>query len=292
MIIVTGTKRSGTSMWMQLLQAAGFPPIGNAFPRDWEKTIKDANPAGFYESELRQGIYYATNPHPKSGVYLFPEQTRRHAVKVFVPGLIKTDRAFIDNVIATVRPWRQYVRSLSRLYEMEREAKKEERKKADVDIPDPVYIPPVLEWWMENFSLVSDIVTRRYPFYMLAYESVLADPDKTLKEVFDWLGDGDVEAAAAQVEPTLRTQGAGSEGDIDAAAFEIEDGVIEVFDELYKVVRQKQPLQQSFVDRLNEINQQLSERIADAMREAARAQQERKKYLAALRRRRGDPELR
>jgi len=33
MHIVTGTKRSGTSMWMQLLRAAGFPPIGEALPR-------------------------------------------------------------------------------------------------------------------------------------------------------------------------------------------------------------------------------------------------------------------
>ncbi len=279
-------------MWMQLLEAAGFPPIGNAFPRDWEKTIKDANPAGFYESELRQGIYYATNPHPKSGVYLPPEQTRRHAVKVFIPGLIKTDRAFIDNVIATVRPWREYVRSLSRLYEMEREAKQEQREKAKVDIPDPVYVPPVLEWWMENFSLVSDIVTRRYPFYMLAYESVLADPDKTLNEVFEWLGEGDVDAAVAQVEPSLRTQVTESEGDMVAAALQIEDDAIEVFDDLYEVVRDKQPLQQSFVDRLNETNQQLSDRIAEAMREVARAQHERKKHVAALRRRTGDPELR
>ena len=75
MIIVTGTKRSGTSMWMQLLTAAGFPPIGDAFPRNWETTLKDANPGGFWESELRRGIYYETNPDPKTGTYLFPEQT-------------------------------------------------------------------------------------------------------------------------------------------------------------------------------------------------------------------------
>ncbi|UCH29646.1 MAG: hypothetical protein JSV06_01090, partial [Myxococcales bacterium] len=220
MIIVTGTKRSGTSMWMQLLEAAGFPPIGDAFPRDWEKTIKDANPAGFYESELRKGIYYATNPHPKSGVYLFPVQTRRHAVKVFIPGLIKTDRAFIDKVIATVRPWRQYVGSVSRLYEMEKQAKKEARERSEV--PDPVYMPPVLEWWTENFSLVSDIVTRRYPVYMLAYEAVLSDPEATLTEVFEWLGEGDVEAAIAKVEPSLRTQSAELDQDQDADVSDIE----------------------------------------------------------------------
>jgi len=34
-IVVTGTKRSGTSMWMQVLGAAGLPVVGDAFPADW-----------------------------------------------------------------------------------------------------------------------------------------------------------------------------------------------------------------------------------------------------------------
>ena len=90
MIIVTGTKRSGTSMWMQVLAAAGFPTLGEAFPRDWGRTIREANPEGFFESPLRNGIYYATNPSPRTGAYLAPEATRRTVVKVFVPGLVKT----------------------------------------------------------------------------------------------------------------------------------------------------------------------------------------------------------
>ena len=32
MIFVSGTKRSGTSMWMQVLRAAGLPVLGEAFP--------------------------------------------------------------------------------------------------------------------------------------------------------------------------------------------------------------------------------------------------------------------
>jgi hypothetical protein len=283
MIIVTGTKRSGTSMWMQLLNAAGFPPIGNAFPRNWDKTIKDANPAGFWESELRRGIYYQTNPDPKTGTYLFPQDTRRHAVKVFIPGLIKTDRAFIDRVVATVRPWRQYVRSISRLYAMEREAQSEARKKRESELPDPVFMPPLIEWWVENFSLFSDIVTRRYPFYMVAYESVLEDPDKTLRDVFRWLGDGDVEAAIAQVEPALRTQNDTSDEIATDQESEIEPEVVEVFDALYEVVRNQTPLQQSFVDQLNEANQRLSERIETAVRETARAHLERRRLLEAQR---------
>jgi hypothetical protein len=283
MIIVAGTKRSGTSMWMQLLAAAGFPPIGDAFPRNWESTIKDANPAGFWESELRRGIYYATNPDPKSGAYLFPEQTRRHAVKVFIPGLIKTDRAFIDKVIATVRPWRQYVRSLGRLYEMEREAKRAKRNNDTEALPDPVYMSPVIEWWIENFSLVSDIVTRRYPFYMVAYDSVLADPDKTVRDVFQWLGDGDVEEAIEHVEPALRTQDEDPDDDTTLDDVDLEPGLIEVFDALYEVVRTQEPLQQSFVDRLNETNEKLSSRIETAMKETARAQLERKRLIQARR---------
>jgi hypothetical protein len=285
MIIVTGTKRSGTSMWMQLLEAAGFPPIGDAFPRNWEKTIKDANPAGFYESELRRGIYYATNPHPKHGTYLFPEQTRRHAVKVFIPGVIKTDRAFIDYVIATVRPWRQYVRSVTRLYDMEKEANKEKLTGARADIPDPVYVPPALEWWAENFSLVSDIVTRRYPVYMLAYESVLTDPAATLTDVFGWLGEGDVDSAIAKVEPSLRTQRVNENEQNEVPGVELEDDVIEAFDDLHDVVRTKRPLEQSFVERLNAVNEKLSDRVDEAMRAAFQSQYERKKALEALRRR-------
>ena len=40
MLFVTGTKRSGTSMWMQVLRAAGLPVIGTEFPRDWGEVIR------------------------------------------------------------------------------------------------------------------------------------------------------------------------------------------------------------------------------------------------------------
>jgi hypothetical protein len=286
MIIVTGTKRSGTSMWMQLLKAAGFPPIGSAFPRNWESTIKEANAAGFYESDLRGGIFYATNPHPKNGAYLFPEATRRHAVKVFIPGLIKTDRAFIDKVVATVRPWRPYVRSVNRLYELEREANKSKLEKVPYDIPEPVFMPPLIEWWVENFSLISDIVTRRYPFYMVAYESVLEDPDKTLRDVFRWLGEGDVEASIACVDPALRTQG--EKVDDQVEKFDLEPEVTEVFDALYETVRTQTPLEQTFIDRLNETNHLLGPRIEAAVKQTARAQLERKRLVDAHRKKRSE----
>ena len=287
MIIVTGTKRSGTSMWMQLLKAAGFPPIGDAFPRNWAKTIKDANPGGFWESELRRGIYYATNPQRKTGTYLFPQQTRRHAVKVFIPGLIKSDLAFIDKVVATVRPWRQYVRSLNRLYAMEREAQEAAGKDSGIDPLPPVFMTPVIEWWIENFSLISDIVTRRYPFYMVSYDAVLSSPDSTLRKVFEWLGDGDVEAAIAEVQPMLRTQGQDSDEEVDVGDLELGPEIVEVFDALYDLVLEQRPLDQAFVDRLNQTNEALDERIQQAVQQVTKAQRERRRLLEERRRRAG-----
>ncbi len=47
MLIVTGTPRSGTSMWMQILVAAGFEAIGEPFPGDWRALLASANPDGY-----------------------------------------------------------------------------------------------------------------------------------------------------------------------------------------------------------------------------------------------------
>lgn len=119
MILVCGTKRSGTSLWMQMLGAAGYSIIGEAFPSVWEESIREANPRGFFESRLRQGVFFATNPDPESGEFIFPDPSKNHAVKVFVPGLVRTDYAFIDRVVGTMRHWSAYSTSLSRLYELE-----------------------------------------------------------------------------------------------------------------------------------------------------------------------------
>ena len=116
MILVTGTKRSGTSMWMQILTASGFPYIGKQFMTVWEDSIKDANSKGFYESPLRKGVYFATNPNPKTGDYIHPAQCKSHVLKVFIPGLVRTDYSYIGRVVATIRPWREYCSSIRRLY--------------------------------------------------------------------------------------------------------------------------------------------------------------------------------
>jgi hypothetical protein len=256
MFIVTGTKRSGTSMWMQILIAAGLPIIGEAFPMRWEQTIKAANPEGFYESHLRRGIYYRTNPHPKTAAYLFPEQVQHHAVKVFIPGLARSDRAFITKVIATVREWREYESSIRRLYAMEDEARRKEGK----DDLVPLRMPGALEWWAENFALVRDIAIRRYPVHVQSYEGLLADPERVVREVLKWIGKGDADAALAAVKPEHRTQHR-------PPSDSIEPEIAEVFDEFYAALHAGKGLSAPMLEKLNKTNETVAPRIAQWQRQ-------------------------
>jgi hypothetical protein len=271
MIIVTGTKRSGTSMWMQILGAGGLPSFGEAFPRNWGETLRDANPEGFYESILRQGIYWRTNPHPRTGAYFFPEQVQRHAVKVFIPGLVRTDRAYIGRVIASVRPWREYCRSLRRLWAME-----------DVAIAErypgrtpPPRLSPALEWWSESYMLLRDVAIRRYPVHLQSYDGLLADPEGVLQRTFAWLGFGDAAAAAAAVKPGRRTQRM-EEGALHPADAGLALAVVEVFDRLYQTVHAGEPVRPELLAVLNATHAALAPRIAEEQRAVQRTQQRRR----------------
>lgn len=270
MIIVTGTKRSGTSMWMQILIAGGFEPFGEAFPRQWGETIKDANPDGFYESILRRGIYYATNPHPRTGDYFFPEQVENHIVKVFIPGLVRTDRSFIGHVVATMRHWREYEASLDRLFTMEDEARKAAKTEGGPDVKPPPRLPAVLEWWYENFALVRDIVTRRHKVHVQSYDGLLKDPEKVVTDTFKWLGRGNAQEAVKAVKASNRTQ-------VRPDSNSVEPAIADVFDLLYLAVDERQPITPALIGKLNDTNRILAPRIAAAQKEVGDEQKRRRR---------------
>jgi hypothetical protein len=266
MIVVTGTKRSGTSMWMQVLKAGGITVLGEAFPRVWEQSIKEANPRGFFESRLRNGIYYRTNPDPKTGAYLPPGPTRKHAAKVFIPGLIRSDVAYLHRVVASVRNWRSYCASLGRLYAMEDswlaergddpetgESRLEQARR------QRVRVPPAVEWWFENYDLVRDVATRRYPFHIHSYEAVLADPARHIDAIFAWLGEGDAKAAMTAVAPELRTQPESSDAPAEGA--DLDPDFLRVFDDYYAAVHEKGVLPAALVNDMNAVQKRMVERF-------------------------------
>ncbi|MBK8234375.1 MAG: hypothetical protein KBB21_10910 [Nannocystaceae bacterium] len=252
MIVVSGTKRSGTSMWMQVLAAAGLPVLGQQFPRNWEQSLKQVNPDGFYESILRQGVYYRTNPHPVTGKYFLPEQVAGYAVKIFVPGVVRTERAYIERLVANIREWREYEASILRLYAIEREHDLARNPNA----PEPVVFPPAFEWWMENFALVRDISIRRYPARLQTYDQVLADPAKVIAATMEWIGVGDVEAAVAAVKPEHRNF-------VRPESDSIEPRFAKVFDDLYAAIADGGTLSGTLLDTLNRTNREMLPKLVE-----------------------------
>jgi hypothetical protein len=263
MIVVTGTKRSGTSMWMQILQAGEIPTIGEAFSKKWKERIGDANKRGFFESPLRRGIYYATNPHPVTGKWLPPQKTQRVGAKVFIPGVVRTDVAYLSRVIASVRPFRQYVSSLSRLYSMEQEAKEKEGEETS----RVIHIDPILEWWVENFLLIRDISTRRYPVRLVSYESILEEPELICDQVFKYLEVGDVKKAREAIHPEDRTQ---KGDDVE----EVTHRFAEIFDEYHHRVKQGTPFDEAFLGKMNDVHTELLPEVEEQLQMLARKKRE------------------
>ena len=257
MIVVTGTKRSGTSMWMSILQEAGLPILGEKFPSNWGETLREANPNGFFETRLRDGINFTSNPDPKTGFYIGPKGNEQHAIKLFIPGLVKTDLAFVNKVVATIRPWREFSMSIKRLRAIE----DSNRPKGEVP---PTYHSPELEWWLENFSLIKDFSIRKYPLYMVSYDSVMTDPERIIEDVVKWIGLGNAVKGCQVVKPDFRTQKDVSYTPISA----ITDEVVEVFDELYHRVSSRSMLDNDFLLKLNKVNSLLTPVIADEIRAA------------------------
>ncbi len=268
MFFISGTKRSGTSMWMQVMQAAGIAVLGKAFPRNWaDGPLRDANPDGFYESLLRNGVYYRTNPHPQTGKYFLPEHVEGYAVKVFVPGVIRSERAYIECLIANVRQWREYESSINRLYAMEAKGREEQRAKG-VEVEEPFNFPPAYEWWMENFALVRDISLRRYPALLQTYDQVLERPDHIIPRVLAKLGEDSAEAAeaaVAAVKPENRTQ-------TRPESESVEPKLAKVFDDLYAAIYEGKGIANTLLRTLNDTNQALLPELTKLQHKVAQSQ--------------------
>ena len=209
---------------------------------------------------MRKGVYYRTNPNSLTGEYLFPEQTQRHAIKVFVPGLVRSDRSFINNVVGTIRPWREYVSSLRRLYTMEDEYLAGLTKTLPNGISRLEYarlmrgeLHPALEWWRDNYDLLRNFITRRYPLNLVSYKKLLSSPEEVIPPVIEWCGGGNINAALEVVKPSLNTQKNITKVDDSPLTKEQET----VFDELHDHFYKQVPLKLSFIEILNKVDDEL-----------------------------------
>lgn len=231
MIVVTGCRRSGTSLWMQMLAAAELPIVGEPFGPQLE-TLKAANPRGFFESEHRNGVVGD------------PAELRGQVVKMFVPGVVETDEDELERVIFSIRPWREHVASTRAFETLEAEALGAEVPRA---------MPPELEWWFETYCLFGDFADRDYPMMIVAYDRVLSEPEATAERALTYLDQDPARAAAmaAVVDPALRR------ADPSAITSELPEEALATFDALYARIRDREPMGDAFVDRLAETHELL-----------------------------------
>ena len=258
MIIVTGTKRSGTSLWMQILERSGFQILGEKFPSEWGKSIVDANPNGFYESTLRYGINWTSNPAKDH--YFHPDAYRNHAVKVFMAGIVRTDAAHIHKVVVTVRHWAEYGKSLRRLFALEdayadslpdgeREQRHAELSRVRGNMPFPED-----EWFLENYDFLRDYNLRRYECQLTAYDDLVADPEKTLSRVLPWLGFGKVDVAVGAIDDALRNR--------KITRPEVKHEHAEIYEDFYQALS-KASVPATLVAKLNETANAVREKYKD-----------------------------
>lgn len=242
MIVVVGAGRSGTSMWMQVLAAAGFTVIGEAFPAGWRAQLGSANPRGFFESNLIHGINFTTNPDPVSGVELSVEGTSGHVVKTFSAGLRRTEISWLGRVVVTVREWRTFSDSVQRFSDLASGAVGEGRGPSQ-GVDPPGY------WLSEYLAILRDARTRRYPIRLVAYEDVLADPERVVPPVLEWIGvEADTAAAVRAVEPLLSTPTVGG------ARPRAPHPLSEPLDDFYAALSGRAPLDDRLIRHLTEVH--------------------------------------
>lgn len=240
-------------MWMQILVAADLPVVGRAFPKNWKGgALRDANRDGFFEGRYRDGIFFATNPGP-DGRYVRPQDTKGKIAKVFIPGVLRTEYAHIQGVIANVREWREYTASVDRLWALD----EQQRLAEEPDMPPTLRLPAPLEWWAENFALIRDQQLRGYPAVIQTYDQVLADPAKYVREALEMIGRGDLKSALTAVKPDRRTQ-AGTRCDA------VEPHIAQAFDDLHAAVAAGKGFSKSLISKLIAVNTELEPQVLAA----------------------------
>ena len=91
---------------------------------------------------------------------------------------------------------------------------------------------------MENYDLIRNFITRRFPINLVSYQKLLDNPTEVIPPVLEWCGGGDVEAALSAVNRNLNTQR--NIQSIDDAP--ISNEYLDVFDELHAHFYDQKPM--------------------------------------------------
>lgn len=212
MIIVSGPVLNDARSLAFALHAAGLDMQGDA-PASLEATL--AAPHRYWKDALNEGVFFETNPF--KGRYLLPGPTQNLGVVMTSLGVTKSDPAYLDQVIVLLRSWRC--------------------------CEEP------MDWLRTMYEQVADSLLRRYPTWLMTYESLTSDP-ASAHELAAFLGtatkndakkiDAAKLAALSTRLPALETQ-------------HHEHPHAALLDELYATLRTRSDLSDELVEQMNEV---------------------------------------
>lgn len=183
-IVLSGNKRSGTSMMMLAMRECGIPISGFKYPvkirnKDADQVdagcmfpmdehLSKCSPSGFWEyaSVIEEGLQKKHESY--NGLF----------IKVPVHVLTKSCRDLIEKVVLIVRNPRKVIASRINVGELVVQNDK------DIELASIIYLNNIVYalQWMRKVSL---------RFKLVVYEEVIEDPFAILQSTCDWIGRGD-----------------------------------------------------------------------------------------------------
>ncbi len=188
LVVVSGLPRSGTSLMMQMLSAAGVPVVSDA-----QRTADESNPRGYLEDERVKKL-----PFNKDRVWL--TEARGQAVKIVAPLLHCVPEDLPVKIVFMQRPPGELIASQHAL--LARDGKK----------PPAGGDAALARGFADLLARVNQLLVKRPKWELLpvSFEDAVHRPDETARAVADFLQQPlDVAVMAAAADPTLHRTRAG-----------------------------------------------------------------------------------
>ena len=180
-VVVSGLPRSGTSMAMRMLEAAGMPMVVDGL-----RQADEDNPKGYFELERVKDLASEND-------WSWLDDARGKAIKIISYLLKELPDTHNYKVIFMRRDLTEVLASQAKMLERRGETNETEDERM-VELYEN-------DLWKANYLLKHN---PRFETLMLDYREVVASPEEQARRVSEFLGGGhDVEKMAAAVDPNL-----------------------------------------------------------------------------------------
>lgn len=180
-VVVSGLPRSGTSMAMKMLDAAGLPMVVDGL-----READEDNPKGYFELERVKDLAKETD-------WTWLDDARGKAIKIISYLLKELPDTHNYKVIFMRRDLKEVLASQAKMLDRRGESNETDDERM-IDLYES-------DLWKANYLLKNN---PRFNTLMIDYRGVVDNPSEQAQKISQFLGGGhDVEAMAAAVDPNL-----------------------------------------------------------------------------------------